>query len=94
MLYTCARVDRKTVPENLNMYEIRYSDEGGEPCQLGKWIMVDFYGTIISKEPFSLIQSSSIDNAYLDFDYVEDWQPEGWGYDIETYLQTGYQKSA
>ena len=38
VLFTCSRVNRKTVPEGMYMYEIRYSDEGAEPCQIGKLI--------------------------------------------------------
>ncbi len=63
VLFTCSRVNRKTVPEGMYMYEIRYSDEGAEPCQIGKWIMVNYYGTILSKEPFNLIPSKTTTNS-------------------------------
>lgn len=93
-LYTCARVDRKTVPAGMYMYEVRYSDEGFEPCQLGNWIMVNFYGTILTKQPFNLVKSRSINNAYLDFDYEHDWNPDGYGWTINFTLHNEYLKTA
>lgn len=35
MLFTCARVDRDTVPEGLYMYEVRHDDDQqGDPVQI------------------------------------------------------------
>ena len=93
VLFTCSRVNRKTVPEGMYMYEIRYSDEGAEPCQIGKWIMVNYYGTILSKEPFNLIPSKTTTNSYCDFDYDTDWQFEDWGWTMDTYLQDEYMEA-
>ena len=93
VLYTWSRVDRKTVPEGMYMYEIRHSDEGTEPCQIGNWIMVNFYGTILSKAPFNLIPSKTTNNAYCDFDYDTDWQFEDWGWTMDAYLRDEYMEA-
>lgn len=51
-LFTSLRVDRKTLPDGVHLYEIR--EEGGVPCQLAKGIAVDHYGTLITTDPIQL----------------------------------------
>lgn len=58
MIFTCLRVDRDTVPEGLYMYEVRHDDDQqGDPVQIGNWIMVNHWGTIISNKPIRLEQA-------------------------------------
>lgn len=55
VMFFCGRIDRSTVPDGMYMYEIRHSDEDwGVPIQLGKSIMVNHYGTIISSRPIDI----------------------------------------
>ena len=43
-LFTDWRVDRSSVPTDMKMYEVRHADEDwGDPCQLARGILVDFY---------------------------------------------------
>lgn len=73
-LFADYRVDRDTVPEGYSMYEIRHDDDcQGEPVQIAKWVMVNFWGTLLVKEPFELEPSPVTNNAYLDIDPEEDW---------------------
>ena len=54
-LFTDLRVDRSTVSDGVYRYEVRYSDEyGGEPVELARGIMVDFFGTVLMREPIQL----------------------------------------
>ena len=87
-LFSCARIDRETVPEGLNVYELRHADEGFEPCQIGKRIFINFIGTILSKEPFDLVPSKTTSNAYRGFDYEEDWEYEPGCWTINSYLES------
>ena len=78
MIFTCLRVDRDTVPEGLYMYEVRHDDDQqGDPVQIGNWIMVNHWGTIISNKPIRLEPSPNRNNAYRDIDPEEDWNYEG-----------------
>ena len=78
MLFTCARVDRDTVPEGLYMYEVRHDDDQqGDPVQIANWIMVNHWGTLITNKPIRLEPSERINNAYRDIDPEEDWNYEG-----------------
>ena len=55
VLFTDYRIDRTTVPPQLNLYELRHEDENsGRPCELAQGILVNFYGSILSLEPFDL----------------------------------------
>ena len=50
VLFTVARIAKKTVPEGVNCYEVRHDDEGqGIPCEIATDIWVNFWGTILSK---------------------------------------------
>lgn len=74
-LFNDSRIDRKTVPECYNMYEVRHSDDDwGEPIELALGVMVNFFGTLLTKEPFELEPSVVTDNAYL---WLED---DDWHY--------------
>ena len=73
-LFVDLRVDRKTVPEGYHMYEVRHSDnDWGEPVEIGEWIMVNFFGTLLTKEPFELEKSTAVNNAYLWLENPEDF---------------------
>lgn len=62
--FSSERVDPSTIPHGMFMYEVRGDDECGDtPCQIGKSIAVNFYGTIIlgCKVPLN-------EDGYLDLD--------------------------
>ena len=46
-LFTSLRVKAASIPEGLHRYEIRH--EGGEPCQITRGILVDHYGTLLTR---------------------------------------------
>lgn len=78
MLFSAMHVDKSTVPKGLYLYEVRHGDEGrGEPVQLGNWILVNHFGTLISSQPVRLTQVPYPDNAYRDIDPKKDWKYEG-----------------
>lgn len=54
-LFTDFRIDRATVPEGVYRYELRHGDaDWGEPIELSRSLMVNFYGTVLTREPFQL----------------------------------------
>ena len=62
-IFTEYRIDRTTIPAQLHLYEIRHEDEDwGRPCQLAKGILVNFYGSLLTRHPIELP-----DSGYLDF---------------------------
>lgn len=72
-LFHDMRIDRNTVPKGLYLYEVRHDDEGwGDPVQLAKGIMVNHFGSIITREQIRLPA-----NGYLDIDPEKDWNYAG-----------------
>lgn len=54
-LFSECRINSATVPEGLYRYEIRHTDDDwGEPIELARGIMVNFYGMILTREPLQL----------------------------------------
>ncbi len=52
-LFTDERIEANTVPSSLYKYEVRYDDEVyGDPVEIASSVAVNFFGTIISHEPF------------------------------------------
>ena len=68
-LFHDLRIDRSTVPKGLYLYEVRHDDEGvGDPVQIAKGIMVNHFGSIITRESIRLPP-----DGYLDIDPEKDW---------------------
>lgn len=86
MIFTCLRIDRKTVPDGLFMYEVRHDDDQqGMPVEIAKWVAVNHWGTLISKEEIVLESSPVVDNAYRMLD-ENDWNYEGTMSTLDEYI--------
>lgn len=53
-LFSNARLDRDTIPEGLHCYDVRDEDGDGNFAQIQPFVMVNHWGTLISKEPIPL----------------------------------------
>lgn len=69
------------------LYEVRHDDDQqGDPVQIGRWIMINHWGTLISNKPIKLEPSPGIDNAYRDIDPENDWNYDGEDVTIQKYM--------
>ena len=69
-LFTCLRIDRNTLPPGLYMYEVREDDESsGIACQIARNIMVNHWGTLITREPIKLPRDGYLDIENDDLNY-------------------------
>lgn len=69
-LFTCIRIDRGTVPKGLSLYEVRHDDDSqGDPVQIGSGILVNHFGTVITRERLNLDQNGFSDMAPEDFSF-------------------------
>lgn len=76
-LFSSERIQRESVPEGFYCYEVRHDDECmGIPCEISSHILVNFWGTVISK--VSLINNGE-DRRYIGTD--------DWGYTGNTGIQ-------
>ena len=72
-LLTDWRVDRTTLADGFHLYELRHADEDwGDPCQLAKSILVNFYGSILALQTFQLPSHGYLDLDSTDLAYVEE----------------------
>lgn len=67
-LFIDERIDRKTIPEGLYVYEIRHADDSMcDPCEIAHGILVNFYGTVITNQEIDLSRL-----GYRDIDSEKD----------------------
>ena len=61
-LMTYERVDRNTIPEGYYAYDVRGTDDdgGGTPASIENHVFVNFYGTLITREPLNIPESGFI----------------------------------
>ena len=72
-LLTDWRVDRAALADGFHLYELRHADEDwGDPCQLAKSILVNFYGSVLTLQPFQLLSHGYLDFDSTDLVYVEE----------------------
>lgn len=87
MLFTCSRVDRKTIPQELYAYDVRHADDDwGEPCEITDGVVrVNHFGTLLSKTVLPLRESAN--GTYLMINPETDWGYEGVYCSIEEFLE-------
>lgn len=67
-LFTVSRVDRSTIPKGMYLYEMQTSeDDWTQPCLLGRKIMVEHFGSILTASPIDLNERGYRDMAPGDF---------------------------
>lgn len=56
-LFTEDRIIRESVPHGFYLYEVRHDDDcQGNPVEVKKWIMVNFLGTLLLREPIEEVE--------------------------------------
>lgn len=88
MLFTDTRIDPSTVPKGMYRYEVRHDDDQqGIPRQIANWILVNFWGTLISNSPIHLEKNEARNNAFRDIG-MDDWNYEGADSTLQSYMET------
>lgn len=72
-LFHDMRIERSSVPKGLYLYEVRHDDDGfGNPVQIAKGIMVNHFGSILTRSPIKLPPGGCLDiDPEKDWDYGE-----------------------
>lgn len=83
VLFTSARIDRKTIPNELYAYDLRHDDGcQGNICEIKPLVAVNHWGTIICKEPIEMNEHGYRLVAEEEYNYIgesvtlEDFQEE------------------
>lgn len=78
VLFSEFKIERTTVPKGLYMYEIRHANnDNHNPIEINGSVFINFYGTILSKDP---IPGQAI-NSEEDFSY------EGYLVTVREYME-------
>ena len=71
VLFSELRIDPATVPEGLRLYELRHTDEDwGEPFEVRDWIVVNFFGSILTSNPIQFCPCGFLLFEHDDFAYT------------------------
>ncbi|MCI9403672.1 MAG: hypothetical protein HFF04_08380 [Oscillospiraceae bacterium] len=67
-LFTIERVNRATVPKGMYLYEMQTDEEDWtQPCLLGRRIIVEHFGTVLTASPITLNENGYVDLKPGDF---------------------------
>ena len=71
-LFTCLRIENSTVPSGYHLYEVRHDDDGrGDACQIAKNILVNHWGSLITREEITLPPDGYLDIKDTDINYCD-----------------------
>lgn len=78
VLFTFNRIDPKTIPDGLYVYDIRHDDDSlGDPVTIEAKVLVNRYGSVITTKPIQHIEDDPdhnyIDIADLSFEHITDY---------------------
>jgi len=86
VLFTPLRIDRATVPDGFYCYDLRHADNDSIACTIENNVLVNYFGTILSEEPFDFGKNDYIElEDSIDFlsvpkttlqEFMEENQPE------------------
>lgn len=69
-LFTPIRIDRNTVPRGYHLYEVRHDDDcQGDAVQIARGIMVNHWGTLITRDVIKLPADGYLDIEPEDLNY-------------------------
>ena len=69
-LFTYQRVNRKSLPEEMFLYELRGGEPAWDYCQMEKRVAVDYAGALLTTIPIQLPASGRLNIAPDDFIYM------------------------
>lgn len=69
-LFTELRVDKSTIPEGMNCYELRHGDDDSYPAALEQGVRVNYFGAVFMTDKVELGQDGYIPLEYEDFGFT------------------------
>jgi hypothetical protein len=69
-LFTPIRIDRSTVPRGYHLYEVRHDDDcKGDAVQIARNIMVNHWGSLVTRDEIKLPSDGYLDIEPEDLNY-------------------------
>lgn len=80
-LFTESRLDHHEIPDGFFAYDLRHGDEDwSTPCEISPFILVNFYGTVISDKPIPEFEKwdrvGKSNKPSIDFKPETDWESD------------------
>lgn len=69
-LFTEQRIDKGTLPDGINCYELRHGDDDSYPAMLEQGGVVNFFGTALMADKMEACQAGGESLAYEDFAFT------------------------
>lgn len=69
-LFTELRLDKSTIPEGMNCYELRHGDDDSYPAALEQGVRVNYFGAVLMTDKMELGQDGYIPLEYEDFGFT------------------------
>ena len=83
VLFTPRRISRALIPEGLYAYDLRHDDDStGDVCEIKPFVLVNHWGTIISKVPIEMG-----DDGYKLIDYDDYSYSSGTTMTLKEYIE-------
>ena len=69
-VFTELRVDKSTIPEGVNCYELRYGENDSYPAELEESVRVNYFGAVLMTDKMEMDQSGRVELDYEDFGFT------------------------
>lgn len=69
-VFTELRVDKSTIPEGVNCYELRHGDDDSYPAALEENVRVDYFGAVLMTDKMELGNDGYVALTFDDFGYT------------------------
>lgn len=69
-IFTELRVDKSTIPEGMNCYELRHGEDDSYPAALEQGVRVNYFGAVLMTDKMELGENGVMELSFDDFGYT------------------------
>lgn len=69
-VFTELRVDKSTIPEDVNCYELRHGDDDSYPAAIEQSVRVNYFGAVLMTDKMELGEDGSVELTFDDFGFT------------------------
>lgn len=69
-IFTELRIDKSTIPEGMNCYELRHGDDDSYPAALEQGVRVNYFGAVLMMDKMELGENGVMELSYDDFGFT------------------------
>ena len=69
-VFTELRVDKSTIPEGMNCYELRHGEDDSYPAAMEQSVRVNYFGAVLMTDKMELGEDGSVELTFDDFGFT------------------------